>query len=184
MLDRSHDGLINTKHIDLANSDRAATANPEPLLPSIFLPHRFPTELLKLSSHLPSPNQVCLALTCKELFNIFVSVLEAEVLRLSGMNLTIDELDEEAASGEDSSDEEFDSSGFDKKDESDEKGDSDADGEEEDGNTKEEDPKWYSQIHLLCLLEDNKWTCCAYCKKLYPYEEFSAGELSQTPSRR
>lgn len=161
------------------------TASPEPLPPSILLPPRFPTELLlKLSSHLPSPNQGCLALTCKELFNIFGSVLEAEELRLPGVDLTIDESDKEDASGEDGSDEESDSSDFDEENESDGEGDSDSDEEEEDGNTEEEDPEWYSRIHLLCLLEDNKWACCAHCQKLHSRKEFPAGELSSTPSRR
>ena len=136
----------------------------------------FSTELLlKLSSHLPSPNQVCLALTCKELLGIFGSVLEVKELRLPRVDLTIDESDEELDSGEESD--------FDEEDDSDGEGYSDL-YEEKDGNTEEEDPEWYSRIHLLCLLENNKWACCAHCEKLHPREEFPAGELSSTPSRR
>lgn len=102
-------------------------------------------------------------------------------MRLPRVDLTIDMSNEEDDPGEDRSDEEFDSFDFDEEGMSGGEGDFDSD-EEEDENT-EEGPEWHSRIHL-CLLEDDKWTCCAHCEKLLPHEEFPTGELSLTSSRR
>lgn len=47
---------------------------------------KFPMELLlQIFSHLPLPSRVCLALSCKDLYDLFGWVLKAEELRFPGL---------------------------------------------------------------------------------------------------
>lgn len=69
--------ILRRKTTSLARRLRfSKTIPPEPIL------FRFPMELLlEVASYLPSPDHICLALSCKGLYGIFSSVLKAEELR-------------------------------------------------------------------------------------------------------
>lgn len=127
--------------------------------PLLLMPQRSYSSIYSLVFHCQI--KVCLALTCKDLYDIFGWVLGASELRFPRLDLSTEELDDELYSDEKDEDEE------DEKDEED-KG----------------ELNWYSRIHLLCLLEGSKWACCAHCQKPHPREEFIPGELSSTPSKR
>lgn len=113
----------------------APSTEKQGLEPMLF---KFSMELLlQIFSHLPLPSRVCLALSCKDLYDLFGWVLKAEELRFPGLRTM--------------------------------------------GKPLSTSDRWYIKsreyhlrMKLLSQLEDSKWTCCAYCQKLHPREEFDA----------